>query len=44
MTEKVDRKSFELFYDSWIIIKITENGIENLGTVKEFREKNVIML
>lgn len=40
MTQKVDKRAFELFYDSWIVIRITENGIENLGTVREFREKN----
>ncbi len=32
-----DKDCFDLFYDNWLVIKITENGIETLGTVKEMR-------
>ena len=32
-----DEDAFELFYDEWLVIKITENGIENLGTVKDLK-------
>jgi len=40
MTQRFDSKAFELFYDSWLIVRITLEGMEDLGTVKEFREKN----
>jgi len=40
MVQRMDSKAFDLFYDTWLVIKITENGIENLGKVREFREKN----
>lgn len=36
-TERFDKKAFELFYDDWVVLKITENGIANIGTVKDFR-------
>ena len=32
-----DSKAFELFYDKWLVIRITENGVEILGTVKDFK-------
>jgi len=35
-TQKFDKKEFDLFYKDWLVIKITENGIEELGTVKDF--------
>jgi hypothetical protein len=35
--EWFDEKVFELFYDNWLVLKITENGIEEIGKVKDFR-------
>ncbi len=32
-----DRKAFELFYDNWLVLKLSENGIEQIGIVKDFR-------
>lgn len=32
-----DKKAFELFYDNWIILKLSENGIEQIGIVKDFK-------
>jgi len=40
MTQRIDEKAFDLFYDSWIVVRITLEGMEDLGTVKEFREKS----
>jgi hypothetical protein len=37
-TKRWDEKAFELFYNNWLIIKITENGVETLGKVKDFRK------
>lgn len=34
---KWDSKAFELFYDKWLVIKISENGIEVIGTIKDFK-------
>jgi|GEM_PF-6158116 len=39
MTKKFDNGAFELFYNEWLVIKITENGIEELGKVKDFTSK-----
>lgn len=32
-----DSKAFELFYDDWLILKISENGVEQIGLVKDFK-------
>jgi hypothetical protein len=35
--QRWDKRAFETFYNNWLVIKITENGIETIGTVKDFR-------
>ena len=35
--ERHDPWSLKDFYNNWVVIKITENGVETLGTIKEFK-------
>jgi len=37
MAQRWDGKAFELFYNDWIVLKITENGVEQIGLVKDFK-------
>jgi hypothetical protein len=33
-----DYKAFELFYDNWVVLKLSENGVEQVGLVKDFKQ------
>lgn len=37
--QRWDKRAFEgvTRYDDWIVLKITPNGVEEIGTVKDFR-------
>ena len=37
MVQRFDKKAFELFYDNWLVLKISENGVEQIGLVKDFK-------
>jgi hypothetical protein len=32
-----DYKAFELFYDNWVVLKLSGNGVEQIGIVKDFK-------
>lgn len=36
--KKFDEETFNSFYINWLIIKITENSVETLDTVKSFMQ------
>jgi hypothetical protein len=35
--EKWDKEVFQQYYDNWLVLKITDNGMEVIGTVKDFK-------